>query len=194
MNAVTDNPTLFPEEDQIVSAGNFHGQPLALTMDFLAIALAELGSISERRIYKLISGSRELPPFLVKHAGLNSGFMIVQYTAASIVSQNKQLCTPSSIDTIDSSNGQEDHVSMGANSATKLFRVLDNVISLCAFEWLTASQAYEFRKGWPLNPSISKLHEELRASITFMEEDRYIHPDLKCVKKLLEERITLSSF
>lgn len=194
LNAVTDNPTLFPEEDQIVSAGNFHGQPLALTMDFLAIALAELGSISERRIYKLISGSRELPPFLVKHAGLNSGFMIVQYTAASIVSQNKQLCTPSSIDTIDSSNGQEDHVSMGANSATKLFRVLDNVVSLCAFEWLTASQAYEFRKGWPLNPSISKLHEELRASITFMEEDRYIHPDLKCVKKLLEERITLSSF
>ncbi|NBO62282.1 MAG: aromatic amino acid lyase, partial [Flavobacteriia bacterium] len=123
LNAVTDNPTLFPEENQIVSAGNFHGQPLALAMDFLAIAMAELGSISERRIYKLISGTRGLPPFLVRHAGLNSGFMIVQYAAASMVSQNKQLCTPSSVDTIDSSNGQEDHVSMGANAATKCKRV-----------------------------------------------------------------------
>ena len=129
INAVTDNPTVFVEDDDVVSAGNFHGQPLALSMDFLAIALAELGSISERRVYKLVSGTRGLPAFLVANPGLNSGFMIPQYTAASIVSQNKQLCSPASVDTIDSSNGQEDHVSMGANAATKLFRVVQNCYS-----------------------------------------------------------------
>jgi histidine ammonia-lyase len=130
MNAVTDNPTVFPETDEVVSAGNFHGQPLALIMDFLAIAMAEMGSISERRVYKLISGTRGLPAFLVANPGLNSGMMISQYTCASIVSQNKQLCTPASVDTIDSSNGQEDHVSMGANAATKLFRVIQNCYSI----------------------------------------------------------------
>src|SRR5664279_3546157 len=119
INSVTDNPTIFPDEDLIVSGGNFHGQPLALIFDYLAIALAELGSISERRVYRLISGQRDLPEFLVVNPGLNSGFMIPQYTAASIVSQNKQLCTPSSVDSVSSSNGQEDHVSMGANAATK---------------------------------------------------------------------------
>jgi histidine ammonia-lyase len=189
LNAVTDNPTLFPEEDQIVSAGNFHGQPLALAMDFLAIALAELGSISERRIYKLISGTRDLPPFLVKHAGLNSGFMIVQYAAASIVSQNKQLCTPASVDTIDSSNGQEDHVSMGANAATKLFRVLDNVISVAAMEWLTAAQAYGFREGWELTNEIDALYKQLRSEISFMATDRYLHEDIICARTLLVNRL-----
>ena len=134
INAVTDNPIIFPEENQIISGGNFHGQPLALSMDFLAIALAEVASISERRTYKLISGQRGLPAFLVKDAGLNSGFMIPQYAAASIVSQNKQLCTPSSVDTIDSSNGQEDHVSMGANGATKCFQVVKNLQSVLAIE------------------------------------------------------------
>ena len=122
INSVTDNPTVFPEEDEIISGGNFHGQPLALVLDFLAIALAELGNISERRIYQLISGLRGLPPFLVAEPGLNSGFMIPQYTAASIVSQNKQLCSPASVDSIVSSNGQEDHVSMGANAATKMLQ------------------------------------------------------------------------
>jgi histidine ammonia-lyase len=189
LNAVTDNPTLFPEEDQIVSAGNFHGQPLALAMDFLAIALAELGSISERRIYKLISGTRVLPPFLVKHAGLNSGFMIVQYAAASIVSQNKQLCTPASVDTIDSSNGQEDHVSMGANAATKLFRVLDNVISVAAMEWLTAAQAYGFREGWELTNEVDALYKQLRSEISFMATDRYLHEDIICARTLLVNRL-----
>jgi histidine ammonia-lyase len=189
LNAVTDNPTLFPEEDQIVSAGNFHGQPLALAMDFLAIALAELGSISERRIYKLISGTRDLPPFLVKHAGLNSGFMIVQYAAASIVSQNKQLCTPASVDTIDSSNGQEDHVSMGANAATKLFRVLDNVISVAAMEWLTAAQAYGFREGWELTNEVDALYKQLRSEISFMATDRYLHEDIICARTLLVNRL-----
>jgi histidine ammonia-lyase len=189
LNAVTDNPTLFPDEDQIVSAGNFHGQPLALAMDFLAIALAELGSISERRIYKLISGTRDLPPFLVKHAGLNSGFMIVQYAAASIVSQNKQLCTPASVDTIDSSNGQEDHVSMGANAATKLFRVLDNVISVKAMEWLTAAQAYGFREGWELTNEVDSLYKQLRSEISFMATDRYLHEDIICARTLLVNRL-----
>lgn len=189
LNAVTDNPTLFPEEDQIVSAGNFHGQPLALAMDFLAIALAEFGSISERRIYKLISGTRDLPPFLVKHAGLNSGFMIVQYAAASIVSQNKQLCTPASVDTIDSSNGQEDHVSMGANAATKLYRVLDNVISVAAMEWLTAAQAYDFRAGWKLTTEVDSLYKQLRTEIPFMETDRYLHEDMIGARKLLVNRL-----
>ena len=190
LNAVTDNPTLFPEEDQIVSAGNFHGQPLALAMDFLAIALAELGSISERRIYKLISGTRELPPFLVKHAGLNSGFMIVQYAAASIVSQNKQLCTPASVDTIDSSNGQEDHVSMGANAATKLYRVLDNVISVAAMEWLTAAQAYDFRADWKLTAEVDSLYNQLRTEVSFMATDRYLHEDISCTRTLLLNRLS----
>ena len=121
INSVTDNPNIFIEEDEIISGGNFHGQPLALAFDFLGIAMAELGSISERRTFQLVSGLRGLPPFLVKNPGLNSGFMIPQYTAASIVSQNKQLATPSSVDSIVSSNGQEDHVSMGANGATKAY-------------------------------------------------------------------------
>ncbi|MFM7596483.1 MAG: histidine ammonia-lyase [Flavobacteriales bacterium] len=190
LNAVTDNPTLFPEEDQIVSAGNFHGQPLALAMDFLAIALAELGSISERRIYKLISGTRDLPPFLVKYAGLNSGFMIVQYAAASIVSQNKQLCTPSSVDTIDSSNGQEDHVSMGANSATKLYRVLENVISVVSMEWLTAAQASGFRGGWELSPFVQSVYKQLRDVVPFMETDRYLHEDIMSARNLFKNRLS----
>jgi histidine ammonia-lyase len=189
LNAVTDNPTLFPEEGQIVSAGNFHGQPLALAMDFLAIAMAELGSISERRIYKLISGSRGLPPFLVKHAGLNSGFMIVQYSAASMVSQNKQLCTPSSVDTIDSSNGQEDHVSMGANAATKCKRVIENVISITALEWLTACQAFDFRMGWDLGLETKAIFEGLRKQIPFMETDRYLHNDIVRARDLLLQRL-----
>ena len=189
INAVTDNPTLFPDEDQIVSAGNFHGQPLALSMDFLAIALAELGSIAERRIYKLISGSRDLPPFLVKEAGLNSGFMIVQYSAASIVSQNKQLCTPASIDTIDSSNGQEDHVSMGANAATKLHRVIENIISIQALEWLCAAQAFDFRTSWKLSGPVQERYQLLRNEIPFMAKDRYIHPDMKSARRLLENLV-----
>ena len=146
INSVTDNPTIFPDEDKILSGGNFHGQPLALNLDFMSIALAEFGSISERRIFKLLSGQRGLPPYLIANPGLNSGFMIAQYTAASIVSQNKQLCTPSSIDTIDSSNGQEDHVSMGANAATKGYQVVNNLEKILAIELYAAAQALDFRK------------------------------------------------
>jgi histidine ammonia-lyase len=175
INAVTDNPTIFPDEDDVVSAGNFHGQPLALILDFLAIAMAEMGSISERRIYKLIGGTRGLPAFLVADPGLNSGFMIPQYTAASIVSQNKQLCTPASVDTIDSSNGQEDHVSMGANAATKLYRVIQNCYSIQGIELLNAAQALEFRRPLYSSNSIEKLHKEFRKKVSFMSKDEYLH-------------------
>ena len=159
INSVTDNPTIFPEEDLIISAGNFHGQPLALPLDFLAIALAELGNISERRTYQLISGLRGLPAFLVANPGLDSGFMIPQYTAASIVSQNKQLCTPASIDSIVSSNGQEDHVSMGANAATKLLRVVKNVETILAIELMNAVQGIDFRRPDRKSTRLNSSHE-----------------------------------
>jgi histidine ammonia-lyase len=176
VNAVTDNPTIFPDEDDVVSAGNFHGQPLALVMDFLSIAMAEMGSISERRVYKLISGTRGLPAFLVANAGLNSGFMIPQYTCASVVSQNKQLCTPASIDTIDSSNGQEDHVSMGANAATKLFRVIENCYTIQGIEIMNAAQAFEFRRPLRSSQYIEKLFAQFREKVPFVENDCYMHP------------------
>ncbi|MDB3907283.1 histidine ammonia-lyase [Crocinitomicaceae bacterium] len=178
INAVTDNPTVFPDEDDVVSAGNFHGQPLAISMDFLAIALSELASISERRVYKLISGTRGLPPFLVAEPGLNSGFMIPQYTAASIVSQNKQLCTPASVDTIDSSNGQEDHVSMGANAATKLFRVVENCYSVLGIELLNAAQAMDFRKE-KSSEELERLRTQYREHVPFVQQDVYAHELMK---------------
>ena len=171
INSVTDNPTIFPDEDLVVSAGNFHGQPLALVLDHLAIAIAELASIAERRTVKLISGTRDLPPFLVANPGLNSGFMIPQYTAASIVSQNKQLCTPCSIDTIDSSNGQEDHVSMGANAATKLLKVIKNVESVIGIELFTAAQALEFRRPLKSSIIIEQMLKEYRKDIPFITDD-----------------------
>lgn len=178
INAVTDNPTIFEEEDDVVSAGNFHGQPLAITMDFLAIALAELGSISERRIFKLVSGTRGLPAFLVAEPGLNSGFMIPQYTAASIVSQNKQLCTPASIDSVDSSNGQEDHVSMGANAATKLFRIIENCFTIQGIELFNAAQAFEFREE-STSPVLEELIDDYRNEVPFVEKDVYMHELIK---------------
>lgn len=178
INAVTDNPTVFPDEDDVVSAGNFHGQPLAITMDFLAIAMAEMGSISERRVYKLISGTRGLPAFLVANPGLNSGFMIPQYAAASVVSQNKQLCTPASVDTIDSSNGQEDHVSMGANAATKLYRVIENCFTLQGIELLNAAQAFEFRRPLKSSDELEKLYESYRSVVSFVSDDEYLHPKI----------------
>ncbi len=176
INAVTDNPTVFPDEDDVVSAGNFHGQPLAITMDFLAIALSEMGSISERRVYKLISGTRGLPAFLVANPGLNSGFMIPQYTCASIVSQNKQLCMPASVDTIDSSNGQEDHVSMGANAATKLYRIVENCFTIQGIELLNAAQGFEFRRPLKSSPRIEELFANYRKVVNFVNDDEYLHP------------------
>ena len=175
LNSATDNPTVIPDEDLIVSAGNFHGQPLALALDFLSIAMAELGSISERRTYQLISGKRELPSFLVAHSGLNSGFMIPQYAAASIVSQNKQLATPSCVDTIDSSQGQEDHVSMGANGATKAIRVVKNVEKVLAIELMNAAQAIEFRRPSKSSPILEDFVAEYRKVVPFIEEDQVMY-------------------
>lgn len=179
VNGVTDNPNIFPEEDLIVSGGNFHGQPLALALDFLSIAMSEIASISERRTYQLISGQRGLPLFLVNKPGLNSGFMIPQYTAASIVSQNKQLCTPASVDTISSSNNQEDHVSMGANAATKCLRVIDNVEKVLAIELLTAAQALDFRRPAKSSQFIENIVEEYRKLVSFNECDRLLHTDMQ---------------
>lgn len=176
INSVTDNPTIFPEEDLIISAGNFHGQPLALALDHMAIAMAEIGSISERRTYKLVGGTRDLPAFLVNNPGLNSGFMIPQYTSASIVSKNKQLCTPSSVDTIDSSNGQEDHVSMGANGAVRTMEVVRNVAQVLGIELFNAAQALDFRRPLKSSPAIEKLHQEFRERVPFVEEDPVMYP------------------
>ena len=185
INAVTDNPTIFPDSDEIISAGNFHGQPLALSLDFLAIALSELGSNSERRTYKLISGEKGLPAFLVKNPGLNSGLMIAQYSCASLVSQNKQLCTPASVDTIDSSNGQEDHVSMGANAGTKLFKVIQNVKNILGIELLCASQAIEFRRPSKTSSENEILLSDYREIVPFIDEDRIISEDIKKSKDYL---------
>lgn len=178
INSVTDNPNIFPDDDLIVSGGNFHGQPLALCLDFLAIAMSEIANISERRTYQLISGQRNLPLFLVKDAGLNSGFMIPQYTAAGIVSENKQLCTPASVDSISSSNNQEDHVSMGANAATKCKRVMDNVEKVLAIELLTAVQALEFRRPLKSSAAIEKIVKAFRKEISFNDADRILHDDM----------------
>lgn len=179
INSVTDNPNIFVDEDLIVSGGNFHGQPLALALDFLGIALAELGSISERRTYQLISGLRNLPPFLVNNPGLNSGFMIPQYTAASIASQNKQLATPASIDSIVSSNGQEDHVSMGANAATKTLKIVENLERILAIELFNAAQALEFRRPGKSSDFIENFVTDYRKVVSTVEEDRILHYDIQ---------------
>ena len=176
INSVTDNPTGFPDEDMIISAGNFHGQPIALPMDMLTLAMSELANISERRIYKLISGQRGLPSFLVAKPGLNSGFMIPQYTAASIVSQSKSLCFPASADSIPSSQGQEDHVSMGANAATKLVRVIENTEKVLAIELMNAAQALQFRRPLHSSPAIEQIFSDFRSVVPFVEDDCYFHP------------------
>jgi histidine ammonia-lyase len=186
INSVTDNPTIFEEEDEILSGGNFHGQPLALAFDFLCIAMAELGNISERRTYLLISGQRGLPPFLTHDAGLNSGFMIPQYTAASIVSQSKQLCTPASVDSIVSSNGQEDHVSMGANAATKCYQVVNNTEKILAIELLNAAQAIEFRRPLKSSPKIEEMMEAYRKVVFVMRHDEVVHELMKASQQFVK--------
>lgn len=187
INSVTDNPNIFAEEDEIISGGNFHGQPLALVLDFLAIALAELGNISERRVYKLVSGKRDLPEFLVENPGLNNGFMIPQYTAASIVSQNKQLCTPASIDSITSSNGQEDHVSMGSNAATKLIKVVDNLQQILAIELFNASQALHYREPLKSSDFIMDFVAEFRKKVPIVKEDKIMADEMHKAYDFLEE-------
>jgi histidine ammonia-lyase len=176
INSATDNPNIFPDEDMIISAGNFHGEPIAIPMDALAIALSELASISERRTYQLIHGLRGLPKYLVANPGLNSGFMIPQYTAASIVSQNKGLCWPASCDSIPSSQGQEDHVSMGSNSATKLVRIADNVETVLAIELFNAAQAMDFRRPARTSPQLERILADYRKEVPFLAEDGFMQP------------------
>ncbi len=176
INAPTDNPTVFPDEDLIVSAGNFHGEPIAMPMDFLAVAVSELANISERRIYTLIGGKRDLPSFLVANPGVNSGFMIPQYAAASIVNQSKGLCWPNSCDSIPSSQGQEDHVSMGSNSATKLYRIVLNTERVLAIELFNSAQALEFRRPLKSSPAIEEWHARYRETVPFIEDDTVMSP------------------
>jgi len=187
INSVTDNPTIFPEEDLIISAGNFHGQPLALALDNLAIAMSELGNISERRTYQLVGGSRNLPPFLVANPGLNSGFMIPQYTAASMVSHNKQLSTPSSVDSIESSQGQEDHVSMGANAAVKAYKVMENLERILAIELYNAAQAMDFRRPARTSTFLENILKQYRKKIKFITDDMVMYEDINRSVDFLRE-------
>ncbi len=179
INAVTDNPLIFEDENLILSGGNFHGEPLAIALDYLGIAMSELASISERRTFQLISGKRNLPKFLVEDSGLNSGLMIPQYTAASIVSMNKQLATPASVDTITSSDGQEDHVSMGANAAVKTYKIVYNIEKVLAIEFMTAMQALDFRKPLKSSPLIEKVKSDYRKIVPFYDKDRVIYDDIQ---------------
>ena len=187
INSVTDNPGIFVEEDLILSGGNFHAQPIALALDFLAIALAELGSISERRVYQIIGGKRGLPDFLTPNPGLNSGMMIPQYVAASIVSQNKQFCTPASVDSIVSCNGQEDHVSMAANAATKLYKVVENVEKLLAIEFMVSAQALEFRRPLRSSSFLESIVEKYRKIVPVLENDRILSIDMQDTVIFLRE-------
>ena len=178
INSVTDNPTIFPDDDKIISGGNFHGQPLAISYDFLAIALAELGNISERRVSQLIMGLRGLPEFLVANPGVNSGFMIPQYASASMVSQNKMYCYAASSDSIVSSNGQEDHVSMGANAATKLFKIMDNLSHILAIELMNAAQGVEFRRPTKSSPILENFLKSYRKEVSFVKDDIVMYKEI----------------
>ena len=185
MNSVTDNPIVFPDDQEIISGGNFHAQLLALPLDYLAIAMAEIGNISERRLYQLISGKRNLPPFLIEDAGLHSGMMIAQYTAASIVSQNKQYCTPASVDSIVSCNGQEDHVSMAANAATKVYKVVKNIELLLSIEFMAATQALEFRKPQQTASRLEAIITEYRKVVPKLTKDRVLSTDFEKTRLFL---------
>lgn len=187
INSVTDNPNIFPEDDLILSGGNFHGQPLALALDYLSISMSEIANIAERRTYQLISGQRGLPLFLVKNPGLHSGFMIPQYTAAGIVSENKQLSTPASVDSISSSNNQEDHVSMGANAATKCLRVIENVEKVLAIELMSAAQALDFRRPLQSGSTVERMVKAFRENISFNEQDRVLHDDMKAAVQFVKD-------
>jgi len=191
INSVTDNPLIFPDEDEIISGGNFHGHPLAMALDYLGIAMADLGNISERRTYKLISGKRGLPAFLAKDAGLNSGLMILQYNAAAIVSQNKQYATPASVDSIVSSNGQEDYVSMGANAATKCYKIVQNIKTVLAIELITAVQAISFRRPLKSSPILEKLITDFQKHVPFNDKDRILHDDIMKSLAFIERHLSV---
>ena len=179
INSVTDNPNIFSAKDSILSGGNFHAQPIAFASDYLSIALAEIGSISERRSFNLLNGNRGLPEFLSPAPGLNSGMMIAQYTAASLVSKNKQLASPSSIDSISSSKGQEDHVSMAANAGTKCFRLVDNVYRILAIEFMLANQALEFNSPKRFSSEMTNIRDRYREKVLPLETDRVLYKDIE---------------
>lgn len=187
INSVSDNPLVFPD-GQVISAGNFHGQPVALAMDFLSIAAAELGNISERRIERLLNPALSgLPPFLAVQGGINSGFMISQYTAASLVSENKVLSAPASTDSIPVSASQEDHVSMGTIAARKARAVVKNVARILAIELMCACQALEFQGPEKLAPGTRRIYDLVRQVLPSLEEDRWLHPDIEAVTELVAE-------
>ena len=185
INSVTDNPIIFPDDEEVISGGNFHGQPLALAMDFFGIAVAELANISERRQARLVDGSLSgLPPFLVENSGLNSGFMIAQYTSAALVSENKVLAHPSSVDSIPTSANQEDHVSMGAYSARKGLNILENARKVVAIELLTASQALDFSRLLKPGAGTTAAHDCIRGVVPYLKHDDYLHPLMERVAAL----------
>ncbi len=192
LNAVTDNPLVFPDGD-IVSGGNFHGQPLALALDFAAMALAELASISERRVYLLLGGHDGLPKLLMRDTGLNSGFMIPHYTAAALVSHNKVLCHPASVDSIPTCLGQEDHVSMGSISALKLLEVLTNVEQVLAIEAMTASQGLDYRDPLMAGRGVDAAHRCLRSAVPHKEADDFFGDDIEATLQLLGARRLLEA-
>ena len=189
INSTTDNPIVLPDEDMVISGGHFHGEPLAMVLDFLAIAVAELGAISERRTYQLIDAKRGLPSFLVAKPGLNSGFMIPQYAAAAIVSQSKQLCTPCSVDSIPSSQNQEDLVSMGGNAATKCYRVCENTERVLAIELFNAAQALDFRhqQGLKSSPKVEQMVAEYRKEVNFVDIDEVMYKHIHASVRFLQE-------
>ncbi len=189
INSTTDNPIVLPDEDMVISGGHFHGEPLAMVLDFLAIAVAELGAISERRTYQLIDAKRGLPSFLVAKPGLNSGFMIPQYAAAAIVSQSKQLCTPCSVDSIPSSQNQEDLVSMGGNAATKCYRVCENTERVLAIELFNAAQALDFRhqEGLKSSPAIEKMVADYRKCVNFVDIDQIMYKHIHSSVSFLQD-------
>ena len=190
MNAVTDNPMVFHEDDQVISAGNFHGQPVALAMDFLGIAVAELANISERRLERLVNASLSngLPPFLVKKPGINSGFMIVQYSAASLVSENKVLAHPASVDSIPSSANQEDHVSMGTIAARKALDIINNTKDVLAMELFTALQAIDFRNPKSLSPKTKAIYDFIRSEVSFIDEDVIMYVKIHKMKEMINSK------
>ncbi len=189
INSTTDNPIVLPDEDMVISGGHFHGEPLAMVLDFLAIAVAELGAISERRTYQLIDAKRGLPSFLVAKPGLNSGFMIPQYAAAAIASQSKQLCTPCSVDSITSSQNQEDLVSMGGNAATKTYRVCENTERILAIELFNAAQALDFRhqEGLKSSPKIEQMVADYRKSVNFVDIDQVMYKHIHASVRFLQD-------
>lgn len=188
LNAVTDNPIIFSDTGEAISGGNFHGQYLAIGLDILAIALSELANVSERRIERLVNPALSgLPAFLVKHGGLNSGMMIAQYTAAALVSENKVLAHPASVDSIPSSANQEDHVSMGMTSARKAREILDNAIEVLAIEAMCAAQAVEFQNSSDLSPAGYGVYSLIRQHIASLEKDRILYTDIKKCSDLIRE-------